>query len=156
MGADPSIGIRAGGASAASGPEALSGEPAFAADGFASSLGRRYGVPLVEVARLGQRTSDGAHYNLLVPMLSEAFLGVRGRGVRGLAPGGDLVSVRIDDDAIALRYGDGTVHVIVPTSDGLIGLYVSAGDDLTRRSKVSEAERALESLRYLLAAGGPE
>jgi hypothetical protein len=155
LGADPSLGVGAGDAAGATGPEGLSGEPAFAADGSASSLGRRYGVPLVEAARLGQRTSDGARYNLLVPMLSEAFSVVRTkRGLQWAARGGDLTSVRIDDDAIALRYRDGTVHVIVPTPDGLIGLYVSADDGLAHRSKVSEAERALEALRQLIEAGG--
>ena len=67
--------------------------------------------------------------------------------------GEEIASARVEDDAIALRYGDGTVHVIVPTSDGLIALYVSVEAGTTGRSKVSEAERALRSLRRLIEIG---
>jgi hypothetical protein len=125
-----------------------------AAGGLASFLGRKYGVVLVEAARLGQRTSDGSRYSLLVPMLSEAYRGIRLRGTWRAAAGegyaASLASAQVASKEIALRYRDGTLHVLVPTSDGLVALYVSAGGGgTTGRGKVDEAERALVALRRL-------
>ncbi len=124
------------------------------AGGLASFLGRKYGVVLVEAARLGQRTTDGSRYSLLVPMLSEAYRGIRLRGP-WRAPAGEggpasVESAQVAAKEIALRYRDGTLHVVVPTSDGLVALYLSAGRGGTAgRGKVGEAERALEALRRL-------
>ena len=155
-GADPSVALRA--ASQSRGPGSvgpLRDESAFAGGGIASSLAGRYGVVLIEALRLGQRTNDGARYSMLVPMLSEAYRDVRIRGDWRAPAGGPLASARVDDDAIALRYRDGTVHVVAATPDGLIALFVSAsGKGEAGRSKVREAERALEALRRLIEAGG--
>ena len=154
VGADPSVALRV--ASGSRGPGAvgsLRDESAFTGGGVASSLAGRYGVSLVEASRLGQRTEEGARYSMLVPLLSEAYRNVR---IRGDWSGreGQLASARVDGDAIALRYRDGTVHVIAATPDGLIALYVSAGrGDSAERSKVYEAERALDALRRLIEAG---
>ncbi len=42
------------------------------------------------------------------------------------------------------------MHVIVPTADGLIALYISAnGGGTAGRTKVQEAERALGALRRI-------
>lgn len=120
--------------------------------GLAAFLGRRYGAALVEAARLGQRTSDGARYNMLVPMLTEAYRQIAFRGA-WRAAGSDahgVVSAQVDRDAVAIHYHDGTLHVIVPTHDGLVALYVSADQRAGGgRTKVDEAERALEALRRL-------
>ena len=155
VGADPSVALRAAGGSRGPGSvESLRDESAFAGSGVASSLAGRYGVSLVEASRLGQRTEEGARYSMLVPMLSEAYRNVRLRGDWS-GREGPLASARVDGDAIALRYRDGTVHVIAATPDGLIALYVSAGGgDSAERSKVREAERALGALRQLIEAGG--
>src|SRR5262249_55203260 len=116
-------------------------EQAFAGAGLASFLGRKYGVHLLEASRLGSRTSDGARYALALPALSEAYHSVTVRG-RLAAPAGDEVeSLQADKESIALRYRDGTVHVLAPTEDGLVALYVSAAG-AESRSKVDEAERA--------------
>jgi len=130
----------------------LGTEASFAGGGLAAFFGRRYGAPLVDAARLGQRTSDGARYNLLVPMLSEAYRQVVFRGAwrAGGAEESGVDSAQVDRDAIAIRYHDGTLHVVVPTRDGLVALYVSAvGRDPGARTKVDEAERALGALRRL-------
>lgn len=130
----------------------LGTESSFEGAGLAAFLGRRYGAPLVDAARLGQRTSDGARYNLLVPMLSEAYRQVVFRGAwrAAGAEASGVVSAQVDRDAIAIRYHDGTLHVVVPTRDGLVALYVSAaGRDSVARTKVDEAERALGALRRL-------
>jgi len=128
----------------------LGTEETFGGTGLAATLGLRYGVNLVDASRLGQRSSDGTRYSLLVPMLSEAFRAVRLRGSWRGPAGQPIESAQIDAGGIAIRYRDGTVHVIVPTRDGLVALYVSAGrQGSTERSKVDEADRALGALRHL-------
>lgn len=156
VGADPSVALRAAGGSRGPGSIGpLRGESTFAGGGVVSTLAARYGVSLVEASRLGQRTNEGARYSMLVPMLSDAYRDVRIRGDWRGPEGENLKSARVDDDAIALRYRDGTVHVVAATPDGLIALYVSAGGgDSVERSKVREAERALGALRRLIEAGG--
>jgi hypothetical protein len=123
-------------------------EQAFAAPGIASFLGKKYGVHLLEASRLGSRTSEGARYALVLPALSEAYRSVTLRG-RFTAPAGDEVeSLQVDRESIAIRYKDGTVHVLAPTEDGLVALYVSAAG-AESRSKVDEADRALGALHRL-------
>ncbi len=126
-------------------------------DSGAAALGRRYGAALIEAARLGQRTSEGARYSLLVPGLSEAYRQVALRGAwRTAHPEADgLASAQVDRDAIAIHYDDGTLHVVVPTGDGLVALYVSTGGGKgAPRSKVHEAERALRALQRLAQIRG--
>jgi hypothetical protein len=144
---DAGTGIRRGGAGlSGNGDAAVGSEGAFTGTGLASFLGRKYGVSLMEASRLGSRTSDGARYALAVPALAEAYRAIGFRG-RRVAPAGDPVeSIQVDGEAIAIRYRDGTVHVLAPTSDGLVALYVSAASS-AHLSKVEEADRALAALQ---------
>ncbi len=156
-GSDPTYGVRPGGGRGSGGFPAgasLGAEGSFTTPGLASFLGHKYGVVLVEATRLGQRTNDGPRYSMLLPMLSEAYRALPFRG-RRRAPQGDAVeSVQVDRDAIAIRYRDGTLHVLVPTSDGLVALYVSADRrGASVRSKVEEAERALSALQRIGLTG---
>ncbi len=116
----------------------------------ATQLGRRYSVHLVDARRLGHSTHDGWRYNQIVPALSDAYRRIAGLGdaITALAADGDIVSVRVDPDAVVIVYRDGTRHVIAPTRDGLVALYVAIGP--TDRTKVEEAQRALAALRRLL------
>ncbi|PYS96617.1 MAG: hypothetical protein DMF50_04035 [Acidobacteria bacterium] len=128
----------------------LETEAPIADTGLGSFLGRKYGATLVEAARLGQRTSDGARYNLLVPMLSEAYRRIGFRGAWRGADGDTVQSAQVSAGEVAIRYRDGTLHVVVPTGDGLVALYVSTEQAKgAERSKVGEAERALAALRRL-------
>jgi hypothetical protein len=145
---DPAGGLRKGDAAPGAGAAPVAREQVFAGAGIASFLGKKYGVHLLEASRLGSRTSDGARYALALPALSEAYHGTTLRG-RLAAPAGDEVeSLEVDRESIAIRYRDGTVHVLAPTDDGLVALYVSAAG-AESRSKVDEAERALAALRRL-------
>ncbi len=132
-----------------------SGDGAEGPDGQAAALlGRRYNIDLVDASRLGLSTHDGWRYNLLVPMLSELYHRVEGAG-RPALPGGplgdDVLSIRVDPDAVIIGYRDGTRHVIAPTQDGLVALYVTRG--AAGRGKVEEAQRALGALRRLAHDG---
>ncbi len=124
----------------------LGSEGAFAGTGLATFLGRKYGVTLMDASRLGSRTSDGARYALLLPALSEAYRSIAFRGRRHGGADDAVESVQVDADAIAIRYRDGTVHVLAPTADGLVALFVSSPDP-GGTSKVQEAERALLALQ---------
>lgn len=147
-------GIRRGGSGLSTGGDAAVGsEGAFTGTGLASFLGRKYGVKLMEASRLGARTSDGARYALVVPALSEAYRAVAFRGRRPGPAGDPVESIEVDKESIAIRYRDGTVHVLAPTSDGLVALYVSAADT-SGLSKVDEADRALSALQRLGRGGG--
>jgi hypothetical protein len=142
-----------GGRRAASGvPGADTVEPdAGAGDEEAAiQLGRRYSVRLVDARRLGHSTHDGWRYNQIVPALSEAYRRIArlGEAISALAGDADVVSVRVDPDAVVITYRDGTRHVIAPTRDGLVALYVAIGP--AERSKVEEAQRALGALNRLL------
>jgi hypothetical protein len=152
-GGDPIGGIRRGGAGPDAAAVPMVHEPAFAGAGLASFLGRKYGVHLLEASRLGSRTSEGSRYALVLPALSEAYRGVTVRGRLTTSAGDEVESLLVDKESIAIRYRDGTVHVLAPTDDGLVALYVSAAG-AESRSKVDEAERALEALRRLGRAGG--
>lgn len=126
----------------------LGNEGAFTATGLARFLSRKYGVTLMAASRLGRRTHEGMRYAFLIPMLSDTYRTITYRGMRRGAANDPVASIQVDDDAIAIRYRDGTVHVIAPTDDGLVALYVSTDpDDPIDRSKVEEAERALRALQ---------
>jgi hypothetical protein len=135
------------------GGSGLGRERAFTAAGLASYLSRRYGVTLMEASGLGSRTTDGARYALLLPALSEAYRAVPFRGRRRGAAGDAVETVQVDADAIAIRYRDGTLHVLAPTSDGLVALFVSSRGGASGRSKVQEAERALGALHRFARDG---
>jgi hypothetical protein len=146
---DPTAGIRRGGSGVPGGDGGTVGsEKAFTGTGLASFLGRKYGVTLMEASRLGARTSDGARYALVVPALTEAYRAIGFRGRRPGPAGDPVESVQADGESIAIRYRDGTVHVLAPTSDGLVALYVSAAN-ASGLSKVDEADRALAALQRL-------
>jgi hypothetical protein len=123
-----------------------SGAPGPAAVRF----GSRYSVQLVDARELGRSTHDGWRYNQILPLLAEAYRRVAplGSAAGGGKPDGNVESVRVDPDAIAITYRDGTRHIVAPTGDGLVALYVSAGP--SERSKVDEVERALAALRALM------
>jgi len=140
---DPGGSIKGAGGGGGADGTAIASERAFAGTGLASYFSERYGVTLMEASRLGSRTSDGARYALLVPALSEAYRAVPFRGRRRGGAGEAVESVQVDADAIAIRYRDGTLHVLAPTSDGLVALFVSSRAGASSRSKVQEAERAL-------------
>lgn len=149
-GGDPTGGIRRGGSGVPGngGGAAVGSEGAFTGTGLASFLGRKYGVTLMEASRLGARTSDGARYALVVPQLAEAYRSVGFRGRRAGPAGDPVESIQVDGESIAIRYRDGTVQVLAPTSDGLVALYVSAANSASL-SKVDEADRALAALQRL-------
>jgi hypothetical protein len=146
---EPLGSIRRGGKDGPAGDGAVREEGAFTGAGLASFLGRRYGVTLTDASRLGSRTSDGARYSLLVPALSEAMRAIRFRGRRPGPPGDPVESIQADAEAVAIRYRDGTVHVLASTPDGLVALFVSAAAAGGGRTKVQEAERALMALQTL-------
>jgi hypothetical protein len=147
-GADPTSGIRRGGGEVPGGGATIGVEGTFTGTGLASFLGRKYGVTLMEASRLGARTSDGARYALVVPQMAEAFHAVGFRGRRPGPAGDPVESIQVDGESIAIRYRDGTVHVLAPTSDGLVALYVAAANSAAL-SKVEEADRALAALQRL-------
>jgi hypothetical protein len=115
-----------------------------------ASLGSRYSLQLVDARELGHSTHDGWRYSQLLPLLAEAYHNVAplGSAAGGGKPDDDVESVRVDPDAVAITYRDGTRHIVAPTRDGLVALYVSAGP--SERSKVHEMERALAALRRLM------
>jgi hypothetical protein len=121
--------------------------------GAAVLLGRRYHVDLVDARALGRSTHDGWRYDQLLPLLSEAYRRVASlAGVTAHRHGSeeDVRSIRVDPDAIAITYADGTQHVVTPTRDGLVALYVTA--TAAGRSKVDEIQKALAALRRMLVA----
>jgi len=153
--ADPTRSIRrqGGGTGRAADADGLTKESACTVTGLASFLGRRYGVTLTEASRLGSRTSDGARYALLLPALSEAYRALSFRGRRRGGSGDMVESLQADADAIAIHFRDGTVHVLAPTRDGLVALFVSSRTGTPGRSKVQEAERALSALQRFAGPG---
>jgi len=84
----------------------------------------------------------------VVPQLAEAYRAVGFRGRRAGPAGDPVESIQVDGESIAIRYRDGTVQVLAPTSDGLVALYVSAANSASL-SKVDEADRALAALQRL-------
>ncbi|RMG44558.1 MAG: hypothetical protein D6718_09840, partial [Acidobacteria bacterium] len=111
-----------------------------------AALARRYGLPLVSVNDLGQRSTEAARWNLLLPQISDLLREVRGRG--DWKGHGEVMSVTRDGDRLVIRYRDGIVHVVVPTEDGLVALFVARGSGARPVvSKVEEAEQARDALR---------
>jgi len=132
-------------------PGALPGPDDSEPEIIAQTLGRRYHLELLDARELGHSTHDGWRYSQLLPLLSEAYRTLASRKAMVAAdhgPGEDVRSMRIDPDAIAIAYADGTRHVVAPTRDGLVALYVTTG--AIGRTKVDEIRRALGALRRML------
>ncbi|MDQ7007322.1 MAG: hypothetical protein Q9Q40_08820 [Acidobacteriota bacterium] len=119
-----------------------------------SALARKYGLPLVSVNSLGQRSTEAARWNMLLPQISDLLRQGRGKGDWQGGPGGKVVSVTRDGNAFIIRYRDGIVHVLVPTEDGLANIFVARTKGSREVvSKVQEAEQALPALtQYLRGA----
>lgn len=114
-----------------------------------SALSSRYGLPLVSVNDLGQRSTDAARWNMLIPQISDLLRKVLARPLARGAQG-TIASVQSDGGSLVIRYTDGIVHVLVPTDDGLAALFVARGSGARAVvSKVQEAESALEALARL-------
>ena len=122
-------------------------------DGIRAMLARKYGLPLVSVNDLGQRSTEAARWNLLLPEISDLVRKTRKLGSWRGGPNDEVASVERDGKSLIIRYRDGIVHVIVPTDDGLVALFVarSAGARPVV-SKVQEAESARSAL-YRYARG---
>ena len=119
-----------------------------------AALSRRYGLPLVAVNSLGQRSTDASRWNVLIPQISDLLR--RARGLRSWRGGAsdEVVSVEQDEGGIVIRYRDGIVHVLVPTEEGLAALFVARGPNARPViSKIEEAEQAKSALyRYTRGA----
>ena len=119
-----------------------------------AALARKYGLPLVSVNSLGQRSTEAARWNILLPQISDLLRKGRNRGNWKGGSSNKVISVTRDGKAFIIRYRDGVVHVLVPTDDGLANIFVAR----TRGSrevvsKVQEAEQALPALtQYLRGA----
>ncbi|MBP7147635.1 MAG: hypothetical protein KBD01_08830 [Acidobacteria bacterium] len=137
-------GGRGSGGSGGSGGGAGSG-----IEGLRSELAGRYGLPLVSVEELGQRSTEAARWNMLLPRLAELLRTVLlHRPARMSAAG--VSSIVADGRNIVIRYRDGVVHVLAPTSDGLAALFVArTAGARPVVSKVEEAESALDALGYV-------
>ncbi len=128
--------------------------PAGKLEAVRSALARKYGLPLVSVNSLGQRSTEAARWNMLLPQISDLLRQGRGKGNWQGGPGGKVVSVTRDGNAFIIRYRDGIVHVLVPTEDGLANIFVARTKGSREVvSKVQEAEQALPALtQYLRGA----
>ncbi len=114
-------------------------------EGVRAALANKYGLPLVSVNDLGQRSTEAARWNLLLPQLSELVR--RAVSERRGGSGGEVAAVEIDGSNVIIRYRDGIVHVLVPTDDGLTALYVARAAGARQvTSKVQEAESAISAL----------
>lgn len=117
-------------------------------DGVRTRLAGKYGLPLVSVNDLGQRSTDAARWNMLLPQISDLLRDVLAQGSR--AGSGNVASVERDGSNLIIRYRDGIVHVLVPTDDGLAALFVARGGGARPVvSKIQEAECALGALSRL-------
>ncbi len=135
---------KGGGARTTSGPTRL--------EGVRANLARKYGLPLVSVNDLGQRSTEAARWNVLLPQLSDLLRVSRGLG--GWKGGSEVKSVERDGRSVIIRYHDGIVHVLVPDENGLAMLFVARGKGARPVvSKVEEAESARRALsRYTRGA----
>ncbi len=122
-------------------------------EGIRAMLARKYGLPLVSVNDLGQRSTEAARWNLLLPEISDLVRQTRKLGSWRGGPNDEVVSVERDGKSLIIRYRDGIVHVIVPTDDGLVALFVARSKGARPVvSKVQEAESARSAL-YRYARG---
>ncbi|RMF74017.1 MAG: hypothetical protein D6738_07440 [Acidobacteria bacterium] len=158
----PALAVAAGGsaglkysAAPADAPVGTTGRPRTGAtsprlESVRAALSRRYGLPLVSVQQLGERSTDAARWNVLLPQISDLLREARRRPRLDASPGDEVVEVRRDGDRLIIRYRDGVVHVLVPGDDGLAMLFV-ARDQGARpvTSKVEEGESARRVLALL-------
>lgn len=137
---------KAGQARGTAGPERL--------EQVRSALARRYGLPLVSVNDLGQRSTEAARWNVLLPQLTELLRQARDRAAWSGSKDDEVIRVERDGDGLVIRYRDGVVHVIVPAENGLAMLFVARGQGARPvTSKVEEAESAKRALhRYTRGA----
>jgi hypothetical protein len=122
-------------------------------DRIRERLARKYGLPLVSVNDLGQRSTEAARWNLLLPELSDLLR--RARRLQQLGPVSDksVVAVEKDGESLVIRYRDGVVHVLVTTDSGLATLLVGRAEGARPvKSKVQEAESARNVL-YRITRG---
>lgn len=119
-----------------------------------SALARRYGLPLVSVNDLGQRSTEAARWNVLLPQISELLKRSRDLGDWTGSREEEVLGVERDGDGLVIRYRDGVVHVLVPADNGLVMLFVARGQGARPiTSKVEEAESAKRALhRYTRGA----
>lgn len=115
-----------------------------------AALASKYGLPLVFVNDLGQRSTEAARWNILLPRLSELLREVVRQGPGRNPSNSDLISLERDGNNLILRYRDGVVHIIVPTEEGLAALFVASPSGARSViSKVQEAEIAVSALSRL-------
>lgn len=115
-------------------------------DAVRMALANKYGLPLVAVGDIGQRSTDAARWNLLLPELTDLLKQALTRGAwRGGEAG--VVSLQRDGRNFVIRYDDGIVHVLTVGDDGLAALFVARQDNARAvTSKVAEAENARSAL----------
>lgn len=115
----------------------------------AQALGGKYGLQLVSVNDLGQRSTEAARWNILLPQISDLLRQALARGGRNGGP--RTAGIEVDGSTLVIRYRDGVVHFLVPTGDGLAVIYVARGPGARPVvSKVQEGESALDALNYLV------
>ncbi len=115
-------------------------------DAVRTALANKYGLPLVAVGDIGQRSVDAARWNLLLPELTDLL---KQALTRGAWRGGEarVVSLQRDGRNFVIRYNDGIVHVLTVGDDGLAALFVARqGNARAVTSKVAEAENARSAL----------
>ncbi len=119
-----------------------------------AALARRYGLPLVSVQQLGQRSTEAARWNVLLPQISDLLRKARRSSRFGGVPSEEVVEVKRDGDRLIIRYRDGVVHVLVPGENGLAMLFVARAQGARQvTSKVEEGESARRALALLTRGG---
>jgi len=120
-------------------------------DGVRSALASKYGLPLVAMNTLGQRSTEAQRWNLLLPEISELLRrSLRARNWRG-ASNQLIASIESDGSSVVVRYRDGIVHVIAATDDGLAALFLGrTAGSRAPTSRVQEAELARDALQTFL------
>jgi hypothetical protein len=122
-------------------------------DGVRAALASKYGLPLVAVGDIGQRSTDAARWNMLLPELTDLVKrSLQSGSWRGREAG--VTSLQRDGRNLVIRYDDGIVHVITLGEDGLAALFVARPEGARAvNSKVTEAENARSALyAYLRGA----
>ncbi len=119
-----------------------------------SALASKYGIPLISLNAMGQRSTEAARWNILLPQIADLLRASRGKGSWRGGPGDEVVSVTRDGKNFIIRYRDGVLHVLVPTGDGLATFFVGRAKGARKvTSKVQEAEQAIPALnKYIRGA----
>lgn len=115
-------------------------------DAVRAALSSKYGLPLVSVGDIGQRSTDAARWNMLLPELTDLLKQAYGKGLwRGGEAG--VNSLQRDGRNVVIRYSDGVIHVLTIGDDGLAALFVARQADARAvTSKVEEAQNARSAL----------